>query len=713
MQQQELQTQNGSPFSLSVQHNIAVVTIHTANRSFNLLRSDFIDRLREVLGAVLYQKLQGLIFISAQQNNFIRGFDLAELEDKSPTQLEKFADEAQAVMREIENLNVPTVAAIHGDCFGMGLELALACRIRIATADSHTLFAMPQVRSGLLPFAGGTQRLPRLIGLKDAAPLLFTGDKINAKKALDLGLIDQIVEKTSLLSTALFHVREQKTTESAIKGSRLWKKAKNLLEVTKFTRDQALEKVQSRISLRAFDNYPASETLMDVLKKTEFKEGMAAERQGLCKLFYSEQSRVLRHLERTTRVMKWQYKERGYADDDVRDVKSVAILGSGFLGAGIAYITAHRANLPVRIKDIHLTEIQRALQRTSSLLQLEVEQGNLSAGRMRQTMQLISGGERFIGKPNADFVIEAVYEDLELKRQMIGEAFAYFGKDIVYATNTSTLSIAEIAQNAPNPENVIGFHYFSPVSERKMLEIIPHQGSSEHTIATAIHFAIQQGKIPLLVADRPGFFVNRILTPYLLEAVQCVIDGEAIEFVDHSLQEFGFQIGPLAMIDDMGLDVLVKSLPDLVQKLGERFTMPPRIQYLIDNERKGAKNNRGFYLYHSQTGERTMEDGSIYHTLEIVTSNNLESEQIVRRCILMMINEACYCLQEGVIRNTDEGNVASVLGAFFPDFRGGIYAYIEKIGAKNIVVELHHHVKLYGERFTPCEWLLNRAETEA
>ena len=713
MQQQELQTQNGSPFSLSVQHNIAVVTIHTANRSFNLLQSDFIDRLREVLGAVLYQKLQGLIFISAQQNNFIRGFDLAELEDKSPTQLEKFADEAQAVMREIENLNVLTVAAIHGDCFGMGLELALACKIRIATADSHTLFAMPQVRSGLLPFAGGTQRLPRLIGLKDAAPLLFTGDKINAKKALDLGLIDQIVEKTSLLPTALFHVREQKTTEGTIKGSRLWKKAKNLLEVTKFTRDQALEKVQSRISLRAFDNYPASETLMDVLKKTEFKEGMAAERQGLCKLFYSEQSRVLRHLERTTRAMKWQYKERGYADDDVRDVKSVAILGSGFLGAGIAYITAHRANLPVRIKDIHLTEIQRALQRTSSLLQREVEQGNLNVGRMRQTMQLISGGERFIGKPNADFVIEAVYEDLELKRQMISEAFAYFGKDIVYATNTSTLSIAEIAQNAPNPENVIGFHYFSPVSERKMLEIIPHQGSSEHTIATAIHFAIQQGKIPLLVADRPGFFVNRILTPYLLEAVQCVIDGEAIEFVDHSLQEFGFQIGPLAMIDDMGLDVLVKSLPDLVQKLGERFAMPPRIQYLIDNERKGAKNNRGFYLYHSQTGERTMEDGSIYHTLEIVTSNNLESEQIVRRCILMMINEACYCLQEGVIRNTDEGNVASVLGAFFPDFRGGIYAYIEKIGARNIVAELHHHVKLYGERFTPCEWLLNRAETEA
>ena len=711
---EQLQTDNSqSPFSLAVQENVAIVTINTSDSHFNLLHEDFIGHLRAVLGAVIYQKLQGLIFISAKQNNFIRGFNLAELEGKSPEQLEKFAEEAQLVMSEIEQLKVPTVAAIHGDCYGVGLELALACRIRIATDDSHTLFAMPQVRSGLLPFCGGTQRLPRLIGLKDAAPLLLTGDKINVKKALELGLVDQLTSKTGLKSTALSYILEKKgVKETQSKTAQLWKKAKNFLEVTEFTRNQALEKVQSSISLRAFDNYPAGETLMNVLKQTDLKLGLAAERAGLCRLFFTAQSRVLRHLERTARAMKLQYKARGYGEECLHDIENVAILGSGFLGAGIAYVTAYHAHLPVRIKDIHLNEIQKALQRTATLLQREVEQGNLSSGRMRQTMQLISGGERFIGKPNADFVIEAVYEDVALKRQMIREAFDYFGENIVYATNTSTLSIAEIARDAPRPENVIGFHYFSPVAERKMLEIIPHAASSEHTIATAIHFAIQQGKIPLLVADKPGFFVNRILTPYLLEAIQCVIDGEAIEFVDRSLQEFGFKIGPLALIDDMGLDVLVASLPNLIERLGERFTPSPRIQYLIENERKGAKNNRGFYLYNLHTGERKEEDGSIYHTLEIVTANELESEQIVRRCILMMINEACYCLQEGVIQSTDEGNVASVLGAFFPDFRGGIYAYIEKVGAQNIVAELNEHVRLYGERFTPCEWLLNKAEAK-
>ena len=711
---EQLQTDNSqSPFSLSVQENVAIVTINTSDSHFNLLHEDFIGHLRAVLGAVIYQKLQGLIFISAKQNNFIRGFNLAELEGKLPEQLEKFAEEAQLVMREIEQLKVPTVAAIHGDCYGVGLELALACRIRIATDDSHTLFAMPQVRSGLLPFCGGTQRLPRLIGLKDAAPLLLTGDKINVKKALELGLVDQLTSKTGLKSTALSYILEKKgVKETQSKTAQLWKKAKNFLEVTEFTRNQALEKVQGSISLRAFDNYPTGETLMNVLKQTDPKLGLAAERAGLCSLFFTAQSRVLRHLERTARAMKLQYKARGYGEECLHDIENVAILGSGFLGAGIAYVTAYHAHLPVRIKDIHLNEIQKALQRTATLLQREVEQGNLSSGRMRQTMQLISGGERFIGKPNADFVIEAVYEDVALKRQMIREAFDYFGENIVYATNTSTLSIAEIARDAPHPENVIGFHYFSPVAERKMLEIIPHAASSEHTIATAIHFAIQQGKIPLLVADKPGFFVNRILTPYLLEAIQCVIDGEAIEFVDRSLQEFGFKIGPLALIDDMGLDVLVASLPNLIERLGERFTPSPRIQYLIENERKGAKNNRGFYLYNLHTGERKEEDGSIYHTLEIVTANELESEQIVRRCILMMINEACYCLHDGVIQSTDEGNVASVLGAFFPDFRGGIYAYIEKVGAQNIVAELNEHVRLYGERFIPCEWLLNKAEAK-
>lgn len=693
-----------SPFTLDIQDNIAVVHINTPHKSFNLLTALFADELRNILGSLLYQQCRGVIFISDKPDNFIRGFDLACLEDKNADQLTAFSGQMQLLMREIECLKCPTVAAIHGDCYGLGLELALACTARIVSGDESTRFAMPQVRSGLLPFAGGTQRLARLIGLANATPLLLSGDKINARRALNLGLADDVVAKEVLLDTAFLYLKNYR---KAIDNHRQswFRKAKNLLSHSAFARNRILNFEESKISYKAFGNYAAIQTIVDVLKISNEKDRLKAERDGLSRLFFTEESTVLRHLESTARQMKLQYKERA----NVRDVNKLAILGSGFIGAGIAYITAHQANIPVRIKDIHPKGIQQALQHTYQLLRQEVQNGTLSIGKMRQQMQLITGGERFVGNHSADLVIEAVYEDLPLKQQMVKESERFFGKNTVFATNTSTLSIAQIAQAAEYPENVIGMHYFSPVSERKMVEIIPHFATSGQTIATAIHFAVQQGKIPFLVKDKAGFFVNRILTPYLLEAIRCIIDGESIEFIDRALQEFGFNIGPLAMIDEMGLDILVKSLPNLQKVYGMRFELPAKVDLLIADERKGVKNRRGFYLYHSAENTRSAEDKSIYYVLESINRNELEAEQIARRCVLMMINEAAYCLQDNVIQSTDEGNVASVLGAFFPDFRGGIYAYIDHIGAKNIVAELNRHAELYGPRFTPSQWLLQRS----
>ncbi|TCP96484.1 3-hydroxyacyl-CoA dehydrogenase/enoyl-CoA hydratase/3-hydroxybutyryl-CoA epimerase [Cricetibacter osteomyelitidis] len=707
-------TEQHSPFTLEVRDNIAIVHINTPNKPYNLFTALFPDELRAVLGTIIYQQYQGVVFFSNKPNNFIRGFDLACLEGKSAVQITEFSEQVQLLMREIEGLKCPTVAAIHGDCYGIGLELALACTARIASQDENTKFAIPQVKSGLLPFAGGTQRLPQLIGLKDAVPLLLSGDKINARTALQLGLLEDVVAKEVLLDTALLYLKKQQNqthNKPAEQNQKFFTKVKNVLAYSKYTRNRVLTFEESNISHKAFGSYEAIQAIINILKLTDEKEGLKAERESLSKLFFTKESAVLRHLEQTARAMKLQYRERS----QVRDVNRLAILGSGFIGAGIAYITAHRANIPVRIKDIHPAGIQQALHRTYELLQKEVADGTLSIGKMRQQMQLISGGERFIGNTKADFVIEAVYEDLRLKQQMVVESEQFFDEHTVFATNASTLSIAEIASVAQRPQNVIGVHYFSPVTERKMLEIIPHlgvnggQGTSEQTIATAIHFAMQQGKIPFLVADKAGFFVNRILTPYLLEAIRCIEDGESIEFIDRSLQEFGFSIGPLAMIDEMGLDVLVKSIPHLVQAHGSRFALPNKVALLTENDRKGAKNRRGFYLYHSADNIRSGEDKSIYHVMETITRNDLEAEQVARRCVLMMINEAAYCLQDNVIRNIDEGNVASVLGAFFPDFRGGIYAYIEQIGAKNIVAELNRHVELYGDRFTPCAWLVSKS----
>ncbi|QIW16023.1 fatty-acid oxidation protein subunit alpha [Pasteurellaceae bacterium RH1A] len=696
-----------SPFKVTLDDNrIAIVKIDADNAE-NWLPESFVDDLRGVIGTVLYQQARGVIFISAKEDVFIKGFKLAGLAEKSDEQLKTLSHDMQAVMREINVLKVPVVAAIHGHCFGLGLELALACDYRLASESADTKFAMPQVRSGILPFAGGTQRLPRLIGLQNATPLLLSGQKIGVEKALRLGLVDKAVPKSVLFARAYQMLMDNAISKINHRQDNpsLFKRWRKQLEGNKFFRQKFLDRTENLVWLKAFGNYPAVEKIIELLKEPHFKPGLALEQEAFVDLLRTEQSQVLIRLKQTERQMKAQYVEMG----NVRDVLQVSVLGSGFMGAGIAYLTANNARVPVRIKDIHPSEIQKALRTCYNLMQAAVAKKTLNHGEMVQRMNLITGGDRLVAAQATDFVIEAVYEKLELKQQMVRESEAYYDEHAIFASNTSTFSIKEIASVAQRPENIIGFHYFSPVTKRKLVEIIPHEKTSQHTIATAIHFAIQQGKIPLLVADKQGFFINRILTPYLLEAIQCLVEGEGIEFIDRSLQEFGFKLGPLAIIDEMGLDVMVKSNPALVAELGQRFALPESVDSLIKNERKGRKNKRGFYLYDSY-GNRTQEDKSIYHVMETIMRNDMEAEQIARRCILRMINEACWCLQDGVIRSTDEGNVASVLGLAFPEFRGGIYAYIEKVGAPTIVEQLQKHAKLHGSRFEPCQWLLEKAQ---
>ncbi|QLB20233.1 fatty-acid oxidation protein subunit alpha [Vespertiliibacter pulmonis] len=698
-----------SSFTVEIDENrIAIVRINVTDEPTNTLSEQFFSDLRDVLGTILYQQARGVIFMSSKSKCFINGYKLSTLRSKTDAQLKAISQDAQAVMREINALKMPVIAAIDGACFGFGLELILACDYRIASEESHTVFAMPQVRSGILPFAGGTQRLPRLVGLPNAITMLVSGDKMTVENALKQGLIDNLVPASNLFETAyqlLINNGVQKINyKQPLTLSNKWRK--NLWGNT-FFRQRYLDYVENQVWSKTFGNYPAVIKLLELLKEPHFKVGLTMEQEALVELMATEQAQVLMNLKQTEQEMKQSYQHRA----QVRDVMQVSVLGSGYMGAGIAYLTANNAQVLVRIKDIHPKGIQKALQTCYGLMQKEVSKGKLSHGEMIQRMNLITGGDRLVAAKTTDLIIEAVYEDLELKQQMVRESEQYYRPDTIFATNTSTFSIRDIASVAQRPENIIGLHYFSPVTKCKMVEIIPHEKTCENTIATAIHFAIQQGKVPLLVADREGFFINRILTPFLLEAIQCIVDGEGIEFIDRSLQEFGFKLGPLAMIDDIGLDVIVKSNAAMVRELGNRFTLPESVQLLIDNDRQGSKNNRGFYLYDS-AGQRTQEDKSIYHVMETIMHNEMEAEDIARRCVLRMINEACWCLQDNVIQSKDEGNVASVLGFDFPDFRGGIYAYIDKVGAKAIVAQLNKHRQLYGDRFTPCEWLIERAKAE-
>ncbi|EQA03324.1 3-hydroxyacyl-CoA dehydrogenase NAD-binding domain-containing protein [Glaesserella parasuis] len=701
------QAQYISPFHVEIDDNrIAIVRIDVKGKSQNWLPEPFIEDLRDVMGSVIYQQARGVIFVSGKTKGFIQGYDPDYLRGKNDEQLKTLSHNAQLVMREINTLKMPVVAVIDGGCYGVGLELALACDYRIASEESYTKFAMPQIRSGILPFAGGTQRLPRLVGLQNAVTMLLSGQKIGVEKALKIGLVDKLIPASNLFETAyqllLNHKVQKIDHKNPLDKVKKWRKQ---LEGNKFIREKYLAHIENRVWDKAFGNYPAVEEMLALLKEPHFKAGLALEQNALVKLMHTEQAQVLMNLKQTERAMKEQYQHLA----QVRDVQQVTVLGSGYMGAGIAYLTANNAQIPVRIKDIHPSEIQKALQTCYGLMQKAVSKKQLSHGEMIQRMNLITGGERLVAAKSTDFIVEAVYEKLELKQQMVQESENYYDENAIFATNTSTFAIRDIASVAKRPENVIGLHYFSPVTKRPMVEIIPHEKTCQRAVSTAIHFAIQQGKIPMLVADKEGFFINRILTPFLLEAIECLSEGEGIEFIDRALQEFGFKIGPLAMIDEIGLDIIVKSNPAMVSELGKRFALPTVIERLTGDDRKGRKNKRGFYLYDTR-GARTQEDKSIYHTMETIMRNDMEAEDIARRCVLRMLNEACWCLQDQVIRSTDEGNVASVFGVDFPDFRGGVYAYINKIGAKELVRQLRKHTQQYGERFTPCEWLVERAE---
>ncbi|MFC0308997.1 3-hydroxyacyl-CoA dehydrogenase NAD-binding domain-containing protein [Gallibacterium trehalosifermentans] len=698
-----------SPFTLNIdEQKIATLLINVQDKKRNVLSANFVTDLEQLLTS-LPAETKGLIFQSTKENNFIQGFDLNSLVEKSEPELESFLTQINLLIQKIQHLPFPTIAIINGACFGIGLELALACRYRIASDNIHTQFAMPQIRSGIVPFANGISSLVERVGLKNALSFLLSGDKLDVHTMQSLNCIDEVVPASLLTITAYEYFGKQNFVNKTFSQTALlWQKVQHYLHNNILSRKILFDAAENKEWLGPIDNYPAMSKIIEILKQPTQTQRLESGKRAFIELFNSENSRVLRNLAQTKRAMRLQYETRG----NVRDVNKLAIIGGGFMGAGIAYITVRNARIPVRIKDIHPSGITKALHMTHSLLQREVSKKLLSSGEMQQMMYLISGGERFLAAPDADFVIEAVYEELDVKQRVLQESEDFYGENTIFASNTSTLSIAELASVASRPENVIGFHYFSPISQRKMLEIIPHKTTSEKTIATAIHFAIQQGKIPLLVADKPGFFVNRILIPYLLEAFYCLCDGEAVDFVDRALQEFGFSVGPLAMLDDFGLDLLAKMLPNLEQHYGKPFAVPAKLGNLLRDDRKGRKNRRGFYLYNSQTEERTMVDKSIYYVMETISENNLEAEQVVRRCILMMLNEAARCLQEGVISSQDEGNMASVLGVFFPEFRGGIYAYMQYIGATSIVKALNEHVVLYGDRFQPCEWLLEQAAKE-
>ncbi len=679
--------------------HVAVITLDVSGEKVNTLKAEFVDQLRTVIDAAREDPhLAGLVFISGKKDSFIAGADLRMIDNcQSAGEIETISQQAQSVMADIAALPFPVVAAIHGACLGGGLEFALACDIRICTDDEKTRLGLPEVQLGLLPGAGGTQRLPALIGLAEALPLILTGKTLRPRQALRIGLVDEIVSPEGLLQIARQKAIAGKTTP------RRPDIRQRLLSVG------GVRRLYFRLARRQADqksrgHYPAVERILSLLEQHRAVPSAGdyqQESRYFAELAMTPVSAALRRLFFiSTALKKPQDLPAG-----VVPVNRVVVLGGGLMGGGIAAISALNAGATVRIKDITPQGVRHAINYSAAILEKKVQRKHLRKAEMAQQMSRITGDTEWRGMSHCPLVIEAVFEDLATKQQMVAETEQRCMPTTVFASNTSSLSLQDIARDAERPENIIGLHYFSPAEKMPLAEIIPQPATSERTLALTLAFARQQGKIPLVVADRPGFYVNRILTPYLNEAMHCLLEGEPVEVIDQALVDFGFPLGPFQLLDQVGIDVAAKISPELYRAYGERFQTPERISAMINDGRKGRKNGQGFYRYPAKKTRFTHKmqaDSAIYALLQVKPHARQTPADIAQRCILMMLNEAMRCLDEQVIRNEEDGDAGAVFGLGFPPYLGGPFNYIRQQGEAEILRQLEQAASQYGERFTPC-----------
>jgi len=716
-----------SAFSLVTQDNgIARLVIDVVGESVNTLKGEFAEQITQVIADIKADKsIIGIVLCSGKTNCFVAGADINML-DACVTREEVVAlsRQGQRIFAQLEQLTIPIVAAIDGSCLGGGLELAMACHARICSDNPKSSLGLPEVQLGLLPGSGGTQRLPKLVGLQKALDMMLTGKQLRAKQALKVGLVDDVVPSSVLMSVA-----EQKVMTLSQLGIHDRKRKQSvmdkLLENNTVGRNIVYQQAQKSVEAKTQGNYPAPLKIIDCIRtgiEISSESGYQREAEHFADLVMSAESAQLRQLFFATTAMK---KEQGVAGIKPESMNKAGVLGGGLMGGGIAFVTATKANIPVRVKDINHKGISQALKYSYQILNKKVKRRFILNSEMQKQLSMITGSVNYTGFKGIDIVVEAVFEDLSLKQKMVAEVENHCHEQTIFASNTSSLPIGKIAAEAKRPENVIGLHYFSPVDKMPLVEIIPHDNTSDKTISNTVAFAKKQGKTPIVVKDKAGFYVNRILAPYMNEAAILLLDGEPIDKIDSALVKFGFPVGPMQLLDEVGIDVGAKIGPILQADLGERFAAPAAFDKLLADGRLGKKVKKGFYQYQKKSfitslqdrtkgvksGQKQVDD-SIYGLLNISPSGTLSANEISKRCTFMMLNEAARCVDEGIVRNARDGDIGAIFGIGFPPFLGGPLRYIDALGVKSVVAQLTQWSDKYGERYLPCQALITMAENE-
>ena len=624
----------------------------------------------------------------------------------------------QALGARIASLPVPGVAAVHGPCRGLGLELALAADARVASGDESTRFALPEVRLGLMPSGGGTQRLPRLVGVTAALDLLLSGREVSAAAALALGLVDSLTaadrlyEDAAALARSLSRAPRPRRRTASLSGRVGLRHL--LLARNPAGRALLFRRVRRRTLARTRGNYPAPERVLGVVRgglARGFEAGLTLEAAAFGELAVSAESRALAALHAARRALATDPEGEG-EPAGARPVGAVGVLGAGPTGAGIAYVSARHAGVEVRLAGRDAAARERGLARLRAVLDGQVRRRRLSRARRDDVLhrvRAVAGGEPLRG---VDLVIDTELGPIERKHRTMAAIEGLGDGRVIYASSLSPLPIARLASSSPHPENVLGMRYGSPVERMPLLEVVAGEHSAPWAVAACAAFGRRQGKTVIVVRDGPAFYCARILAPYLNEALWLLSEGVAVEAVDWALVDFGFPSGPFVRLDDIGIDVAAEVGRILHDAFGERMHPPPAMARLIGDGRLGRRNGRGFYNYEVRGREyRGAVDGSVYTTVQAWPGVARPAAELVQRCTLLMVNEAARCLEEGIVRSARDADVGAVFGLGFPAFLGGPFRYVDALGAACVVDRLEAWAAACGERFSPAPLLAEMARS--
>jgi 3-hydroxyacyl-CoA dehydrogenase/enoyl-CoA hydratase/3-hydroxybutyryl-CoA epimerase len=702
----------GAALSLEVLDGIAIITIDLPNEPVNKFSAQVIAEFGEMLTAIeANSAVKAAVLISGKPDVFIAGADIdAFLEFKSAADAEAASASGHRMMSRLEKSRVPVVAAIHGACLGAGLEMSLACAYRIATDHPKTILALPETQLGLIPGAGGTQRLPKFVGLQVALDMILTAKNIRAKKALQTGLVDEMVHPAILRDIAI--ARAQALAAGTLRGHNRKKLGvmASLLEGNPLGRTIVFRQARAMTLKKSRGAYPALPAAIDAVQAGYHgtaEQGFATEARLFGEMAATAVSRELIFIFFATTSLK---KDTGLEGAAVAPlpVGQIGVLGTGFMGAGIAAIAAMQG-VPVRFKDMKHEQVGRGLAAVRAVLQERLTKKQITRQQFDDQLSLVSGTIDYTGFAHVPLVIEAVFEDLAVKHQVLAEIEKVLPRSAIFATNTSTIPIAQVAEGAPYPENVIGMHFFSPVQKMPLLEVIVTPRTSPEVIVTTVAFGRKLGKTVIVVNDAPGFYVNRILAPYINEAGRMLDEGVAIEVIDTAMLDFGFPVGPITLLDEVGLDIAGKSGAIMSKAFGDRLKPSASLGQVLASGRLGRKSKKGFYLYDA-SGKKGGVDESVYALLSTgAKRTTLSADDIRHRCSLAMINEAARCLEEHIIRAPRDGDIGAVFGIGFPPFRGGPFRYIDSVGAAEIVRQLEALNAQHPGRFVPCALLVSMA----